>query len=252
MKSLNGNQTRFVILNAPRTGSNMLCTILNSHPEILCHHEIFNPHVVGLARHLQNSSFTIGTLEEREDDPLEFLGRVWRASLGHPCVGFKLCWRQNETIFRAVLEDSRIRKIVLRRRNRVKAFVSLLLARKTGQWVVYEPTDLLHSDTRVRVEISELQETIAFNEEYYREIEETLTASRQSFLKISYEELFSQEHQQRLLNFLQVSAHPKAVLREGTIKLNSRQVQNLITNFDELRLALRGSDLEAELHSLDD
>ena len=35
--------TRFVILAAPRSGSNLLCTLLDSHPEILCHHEVFNP-----------------------------------------------------------------------------------------------------------------------------------------------------------------------------------------------------------------
>jgi len=36
---------RFVILNAARTAA-IICTLLNSHPEVLCHHEIFNPHVV--------------------------------------------------------------------------------------------------------------------------------------------------------------------------------------------------------------
>jgi hypothetical protein len=229
----------------------MLCTVLNSHPQILCHHEIFNPHVVGYARHLQNSSFTIGTIEERERDPVEFLSRVWKANLGHPCVGFKLCWRQNETIFRTVLEERGISKIVLKRKNRVKAFVSLLLARKTGQWVVYEPSDLLQRDTRVNVDVTELHETIAFNTAYYREIEETLRASQQPFLEVNYEELFSQDQQGRMLDFLGVGVEQGAALREGTIKLNSRQVQDLISNFDELKAALRGSELEAELHSLE-
>ena len=43
MPEIAASTTRFVILAAPRSGSNLLCTLLNSHPEILCHHEVFNP-----------------------------------------------------------------------------------------------------------------------------------------------------------------------------------------------------------------
>src|SRR5262249_46467049 len=135
--------TRFVILNAARTGSNYLCALLNSHDEVLCHHEIFNPHVVGVARHLQMSGFQLGTIEERERDPIAFLQRVWDTPLGRPIVGFKLCWRQHEVAYRAVLGDPSVHKIVLKRRNRVATFVSLLRARQTGEWVVYDGDALL-------------------------------------------------------------------------------------------------------------
>ena len=132
------NVVRFVILNATRTGSNFLCTVLNSHPDILCHHEIFNPHVIGVARHLQGGDFRLGSMEERESDPVEFLDRVWRTNLDRRAVGFKMCLWQHEPAYHAVLPDPRVRKIILKRRNRVKSFVSLLLARQTGEWVVYD------------------------------------------------------------------------------------------------------------------
>src|SRR5436309_6083222 len=105
---------RFVVLNAPRTGSNYLCTVLNSHPEVLCHHEIFNPHVVGVARHLQINGFRMGTLEERERDPIAFLQRVWESGAEYTSVGFKLCWKQHEAAYRAVLHGAAVRKIVLK------------------------------------------------------------------------------------------------------------------------------------------
>ncbi len=239
--------TRFVILNAPRTGSNMLCTVLNSHPEILCHHEIFNPNVVGYARHLQNTSFCIGTMEERERDPIEFLGRVWRAHLGHYCVGFKLCWRQHETIYREVLKETGLKKIVLKRRNRIRSYVSLLLARKTGEWVVYNQSDPLQDRAKVAVDIPDLYKTLAYNEEYYAEIEETLRASRQSYLSLNYEDLFIDEARLRLLQFLNVSQAHLSDLKEETIKLNASALPDLIENFEELSAALRGTDLEMEL-----
>ena len=34
---------RFVILAARRSGSNLLCSLLGSHPHVRCHHELFNP-----------------------------------------------------------------------------------------------------------------------------------------------------------------------------------------------------------------
>ena len=43
-----------------------------------------------------------------------------------------MCLWQHEPAYRAVLPDPRVRKIILKRRNRVKSFVSLLLARQTG------------------------------------------------------------------------------------------------------------------------
>ena len=245
----NGQLTKFVILNSPRTGSNMLCTVLNSHPQILCHHEIFNPHVVGYARHLQNGDFSIGTIEERERDPIEFLSRVWKEPLGRPCVGFKLCWRQSETIFREVLRDRELKKIVLMRQNRVKSYVSLLLARQTGEWVVYDKTDLLEDRSRVEVDVSDLWETLRFNNEYYLEIEETLRVSHQSFLRLNYEELFLSEARSRTLEFLGVSAQNGAALEAGTVKLNPHDLSELVSNFAELEAALRGTELEAELYS---
>ena len=69
--------TRFVILAVPRTGSNLLCTLLNSHPQILCHHEIFNPAGVFAAPDYTGSDLKVDQLGERDDDEPGFLQRVW-------------------------------------------------------------------------------------------------------------------------------------------------------------------------------
>jgi LPS sulfotransferase NodH len=240
---------RFVILNAARTGSNYLCALLDSHPEILCHHEIFNPHVVGVARHLQLSGFRLGTIEERERDPLALLDRVWSTPLGRSAVGFKLCWRQHEIAYRAVLADASVRKIVLQRRNRVKTFVSLLRARQTGEWVVYDEDALQPERPRIRVEPSELLENVAFNDAYYEEIAATLAATGQESLTLFYEELADAAALRRILDFLGVSQRDPGILRGGTRKLIGEPLRDVVANFDELRAALAGSALEAELHA---
>jgi LPS sulfotransferase NodH len=241
--------TRFVILNAPRTGSNYLCTLLNSHPEILCHHEIFNPHVVGVARHLQNGAFHLGAIEERERDPVEFLGRVWRHNEGRRSVGFKLCWKQNEAIFYEVLADSQIRKIVLKRRNRIKAFVSLLLARQTGEWVIYDDAAAPGARPKVHVNKAELQKHIEFNDAYYAEIESAIQQPGHRGHITYYEDLFSETNLCAMLKFLDVGKSNPALLSGQTWKLSSTCLPDLVENFDSLESSLRGTALEEELYS---
>jgi LPS sulfotransferase NodH len=242
--------TRFVILAAPRTGSNMLCTLLNSHPEILCHHELFNPGDIYYALPLRDGSFNLGTMQERDGDPLAFLDSVWRANLDYPCVGFKLTYRQNETVFRAVLNDQEVKKIVLRRKNHIKTFVSMLISEETGQWEVYSESDLIQARPKVQVDWPALCEFIAFNDAYYGEIESALESSNQTFLRVAYENLFSDEERLMILKFLGVTPAPY-VQRVESIKQNSSDLRNLIANFAELEATLQGSGLEAELRSTD-
>ncbi len=239
-------RSQFVILNAARTGSNYLCTLLNAHPDVLCHHEIFNPHVVGVARHLAKMGISLGTIEERERDPVEFLARVWRERFGRASAGFKLCWRQTDFAFRAVLADESVSKIILKRRNRLRTFVSLLLARQTGEWVVYRDAPAPKVRPQVRVDLSHFTDNVEFNRTYYAEIDCTLRATNQHALTLYYEDLTSTCNLLQAFEFLHVV--PRTV--EGdTWKLAPADLRETIANFDELREHLAGTEFEAELWS---
>ena len=242
-------RTRFVILNAPRTGSNFLCTVLNSHPDILCHHEIFNPHVIGVARHLQGADFCLGTTEEREGDPIDFLHRVWRRNEGRLAVGFKLCLRQHEAAYHAVVADRSVRKIILKRRNRIKTFVSLLLARQTGEWVVYDDSGQPGPRPAIHIDIAALRDNIGLHERYYRETEEALRQSDQGYVVLWYEDLILPDALDETLHLLSVR-DCYARLRGQTWKLTPVTLRDVIANFGVLDEELRGTDLAAELHAI--
>jgi LPS sulfotransferase NodH len=236
--------SQFVILNAARTGSNYLCTLLNAHPDVLCHHEIFNPHVVGVARHLAKQKISLGTIEERERDPAEFLARVWRERFGRSSTGFKLCWRQTDFAFRSVLSDNAVSKIVLKRRNRLRTFVSLLLARQTGEWVVYRDEPVPGDRPQVRVEVSEFIENVEFNRAYYSEIESTLRNTGQCALTLYYEDLAQSGSLRETFDFLRVVPR---IVEGDTWKLSPANLRRTIANFDELHERLAGTEFEAEL-----
>jgi LPS sulfotransferase NodH len=201
-------KTRFVILASPRSGSNMLCTMLSSHPSVLCHHEVFNPKGIRLALQLRETDFTLGTVDQREQDPEAFLGRVWTTHLGYPCVGFKLTHRQNEVVFRRLLTDASVAKIVLRRQNRLKTYVSHRISETLAEWEVYHPEDLVRDRPRVQVDPERFLERVAFDEAYYNEIRSTVEGSGHAWIEVLYEDLFSVTEQNRIVRFLGVEPTP--------------------------------------------
>jgi LPS sulfotransferase NodH len=244
---------RFVVLTIPRTGGNYLCSLLNSHPEVLCHHEVFNASGIFCSLDLRSrSEHYFGTLEERDRDPVGFLERLWNRSFGHPVVGLKLCRGQNRAAFEALLAAPAVAKIVMRRRNRVKTYVSEMVAQLTGEWESYPGIRPPGEAIRIPVPAAGLLRFVEHNETYYDDIDRRLAREGQTALAVDYEGLFSDggETMRRILEFLQVSADGPP-LAGATRKQNPSDLRRLIANFDELAEALRGSELEGELSAVD-
>lgn len=240
---------RFVILAAPRTGSNLLCTLLNSHPEILCHHEVFNPQGVFTARDYQGAELRATSLKERDDDPLSFLERVWESGTGQRCVGFKWTRGQDECVLETVCKDPGVKKIVLRRRNRIKTFVSERIAQRTNQWEVYSEQDLLLPRPRIRVDVDDLLQHIANNESFYAGMMAWMTSPPQPCLEMEYESIFDPQVQDQVFRFLGVCP-PETPPVAGSVKQNPTDLRDAIANFDELCSQLTDPELVGELADL--
>lgn len=239
---------RFVLLAVPRTGSNWLCTLLGSHPEILCHHEIFNPDAIHYALDWRDGTFDFGSVADRDRDPLPVLDRTWRQSLGFRVVGFKLNRGQNPRVFDRVLEDRGVRKILVLRRNRIKTHVSELVAERTGEWESYPGMKIGRVKPQIEVDVDHLRAHIARNQDYYDELRRRLATDGQQPLEVTYEELPHDHERRRILDFLGVAPRLD-ILRAATRKQNPKDLRQLISNFDQLAETLTGSELEDELHS---
>jgi len=236
---------RFVIIAAPRTGSNMLCSLLNAHPKILCHHEIFNPEGIHYALDHRTREMDLGTREDRDREPEKFLERLWEHPCGRPVVGFKLNRGQNE-ILGTVLEDGGVRKIILTRRNRVRAVMSEMIARQTGEWESYAFSKRGQPCEPIWIDADELVTQAAENELYFTRIRCTLERLGQSFLETSYEDLCGQEEQLRILRFLGVEGR---LLQPATRK--NDDVLRRIANLEHLKAKLRNSDLRWDIEAME-
>ncbi len=236
---------RFVILSARRSGSNLLCTLIDSHPDALCHHELFNPRGIFTALDLRDTATPLHDIAARERDPIAYLSQVWRYARGHACVGFKMTPEQHPEILQAVLEDSGIAKIVLRRNNPLRALVSERIADITGRWEAYAG-DAGGQDInpaaqpRVHVERDELDRHVRQVQAFYDGLTGTMQRSDQRWLELRYESLFDADEQHRLCDFLGLSPRP---LQARSIRQNPEPLERLLDNADALRRSLASTPL---------
>ena len=240
-------QVRFVVLATPRSGSNWLCSLLNSHPAILCHHEIFNPEGVHYALSARGGELDFGSVAQRDREPLQVMERVWTETLGHQVVGFKISRGQSQAVLDAVLEDRGVRKLLLGRNNRIRSFVSERIAEITGEWESYHGLNLSGQEPAIAVEPQALRQHVLDNEHFCRQIHRALEASAQPVLEVCYERLHQPDEIVRVLGWLGVSTEIE--LQPGTRKQNTTELRRLISNFDELEAQLQGTELAADLRA---
>lgn len=231
---------RFVVLSARRSGSNLLCTQLDSHPDVLCHHELFNPRGIFTALDLRDMATPLHDMTARERDPAAYLQQVWRYSRGHACIGFKMTPEQHPSVLHAVLRDPGIAKIVLRRDNLLRALVSERIAEITDEWEAYDDDAPAQPRPRVRIERDELDRHVRQVETFYAGLTDALRDSGQAWLEVRYESLFDAEEQQRLCAFLGLSPQP---LRARSIRQNPEPLERLLDNADALRRSLADTPL---------
>jgi LPS sulfotransferase NodH len=241
---------RFVILTRPRCGSTYLATLLNSHPQVLCHGELFYAHQVFYAVGYRDGTLHLATPAERDADPQGFVAKIWDLPFASRAVGFKLVAGQHAGAFDAVYADRQVRAIVLRRRNRLKKFVSALIAEREQMWTHYKhryrPEDL--KPIRVEVSLPDLAAYLESERAFYDGIAAELARQPKPWVEICYEDLFAGSTTvEGLLRFLGVEPRVHG-LEPATHKRNSKRLADLIVNFDGLAREVAGTELEGELH----
>lgn len=242
--------TQFVIVYLPRTGSNYLATLLDSHPEILCHHEVFNPTGIHRSLSYKHTSLSFGTVEDRDRDPWGFMHRVYAFTDTARAVGFKLGpgGIYNWPLL-SLLLSRRVRKIILERRGWLHAYTSTLIARATQVWSRTRGNDGEASDDRlkVRVDLDDFRRFLRKRRLFYSLTRTLLGVTGQPFLSLAYEDIGDPKTMTALLRFLSVD--PTVVLSARTEKQNSPRLEDRVANYEELRAALAGTSQSWMLES---
>lgn len=127
--------TSFVVFAEMRTGSNYLEAVLNRMAGVTCHGEAFNPGFIG---HQDRSELFGVDLAQRDADPARLLAAMKAQTPGLP--GFRYFHDHDPRVLAPILDDPACAKIVLTR-NPLESYVSLKIARATGQWKLTDAKD---------------------------------------------------------------------------------------------------------------
>ena len=136
---------KFMISCIARCGSSMLCTMLDSHPEVLCHGEILAGRYEssGPYHYLIKREFDIAEWlhEYRQARPESFLYGVCFNPAGNKPVGFKFKLEESldpaYKVFRdMIVADKEIKISHVHREDILDQYISLQATRQTGVFLV--------------------------------------------------------------------------------------------------------------------
>lgn len=195
--------TSFVMFAAMRTGSNFLEANLNAIPGVVCHGEVFNPSFIGQLNQTEKFGFDLAA---RDADPLAVLAALREKTDG--LAGLRQFQDHDPRATKAMLLDPDCAKIVLTR-NPLESYVSLLIARQTGQWRLMNAMKLRSS--RVRFDGEGFARHLDALGQFYNEILHTLQVTGQTAFHIDYEDIQDIEVLNGLAGFLGVEGRLEAL-----------------------------------------
>jgi LPS sulfotransferase NodH len=221
--------TLFVVASLPRSGTHMLSSLLDGHPEIRTEAEIFNPYSERNRRHKGQSAEWLLRNRAWYDGPQRIRGVPIHLSHDDP-------W----SVWQYLRGLAGIRYLCMRRRNVLEQFVSHEQAMVHGRWQVWQDQHRpkvvqLSIDPRRLEQFARRMETCweRFDDEF---------ASLQH-MTVWYEQLC--EHTEAVSIEVQrfLGASVVSGLRPGTIKVG-RPLSEVVSNYDQLRRYFRGSKYE--------
>lgn len=222
--------TPYIILFIERDGSTYLTSLLNSHPDIEAIYERF------------------AVLKQKEASSDEQL--AWAREFYSPPLFSKTKARGFKTKlvdvldlnrFTALLHEKEVRVIQMRRRNRVKAVISRINARRlyeaTGNWNLYDKQDQMPP---MHVDPAQFAEFLREREEADQELQDYVDHLQLPVIKIVYEDLLTNKINTlaQIYAFLNLPVKP---VQEKTLKNTSDNLRDVVLNFDELRAGFQGT-----------
>ena len=235
--------TRFFILTQGRTGSNLLCSLLNAHPQIHADGEIMNLKEQKKMYHpihlLLIRQFPHWFIQQKET-------KAHRK--GSSVYGFKLLVEQwpkpIETGVQQLIEHN-FKPIYLFRKNIISQLISTTLANQSNQWVVKSTKQYSH-------DVIELDLTVARKK--LEQIQRRTLSLRKLSAQFQGLELYYEDHlmfddltqksAEMICSYLGLNFHP---LQSPMLKTDLRSDRERFSNLDEFLDVMRSAGMEKEI-----
>lgn len=220
--------TKFIVLSRSRTGSNMLMSLLNSHPEIIAEHEI-------LARLNRRDPRDI-VAGAYAKQPYYVKAKGFKVFYYHPLDG------NSAALMDDLAGDEDIRVIHLKRRNILRTLLSRKIAGMKNVWAATSTARLDVGGKAVSFTVDELTE--GFRRTRAWEVAADRRFAAHALLPVYYEDLV-RDPDGSLAAVLDFLGLPHSALATDMRKQNPESLADLVTNYAELKAAFAGSEWEA-------
>jgi len=215
------NFTPFIILTRSRTGSNMLVSFFNSHPNVFCEAEIFGD----ISKHNYQ----------------EILRRTFRKQ-PHYCKakGFKIFYyhprdKSQSDVWKELVAMEKLHVIHLKRRNILKTLISRRIAGLTDTWKT-QSKKVVNKSMKQNLDLNltteDLKEGFEKTQQWEREGGELFKDP--PLISIDYEDLVANPEAtfRQVTDFLGlVPMKPKTALKKQT----TRSMRDSLPNYDSLK-----------------
>lgn len=222
----------FIVLAHARTGSNMLLSMLRSHPQVLVRGEVF-----ARVEPDELQATVDRTFRRRVPRNVEAAG--CKVFYYHPLGD------RSGQLWHELDEVRDLHVVHLRRHNMLRTIVSREIAAQRDEWLQTRPQQTIPADLR-RVSLTVDQVRSGVERIQRLEREATDRFEERPLLEACYEDLVSSPTHEfgRITDFIGVAAADPI---GKTLQQNPEPLALLLTNYDELRAAFRGTPVEAWL-----
>ena len=219
---------RFIILTRGRTGSNLLLSYLNSHPNVFAQGEIFS--------HIAQKKWQNTLASNFKKQPPNIKAYGFKIFYYHPldCKG-DLLWDR-------LLKDHDLYVIHLKRQNILRSVISGKIASQQKVWSTALPVD-----EKEKTYLSAKKLATAFKRTRHWEQTFAKRFSSHPTLDVYYEDLVSFKDQtyRKVTDFMDLAyVPPRTVLT----KQNPEKARDLIENYDELKEIFNDTAWSAFFH----
>lgn len=213
----NKNYEKFVVITRSRTGSNLLISLLNSHPNIVAKGEKFS-RLEG-----KNSNAVWDDIFCKMPKRIKIMG--FKIFYYHPLDS------DNNEVWNYLKNDKSIKIIHLTRSNMLRTVTSRQIAAKTDKWSKFNKKEVSIEEKRINLDIDYCLKEFENTFNFERKIRDEYNSER--IIEITYEELI-QDNQyilNQIFNFLGLENSKVASSHK---KQNKEELRDLIINYEEL------------------
>ncbi|MGX9355762.1 sulfotransferase [Roseobacteraceae bacterium S113] len=190
----------FMIVGLPRSGTTYLMTLLDSHANVICSGEEFNPTtVIGQEGKDDSSEAVFG----RDADPVGHMNKVFaKTNRSTRAIGFKYMIGHNLAILEELERRPDIRLIYVWRENRAAQAISWLKAMSSKRWAQSMPDE--HISTKLNVSPRQLSNHWHQFAWHDRMFAKWLSERKNPSLTLEYRELFQPSTIRKCCEFIGV------------------------------------------------